>query len=39
MFIGNTQAPVSSTLHQLYDRFKDEDGYLYIVFTNMEDKG
>ena len=39
MFIGNTQAPVTVSLQHLYEQYKDEDGYLYVVFTNMEDKG
>ena len=32
-FINNTMPPVNQLLAQLYDTHKNEDGFLYIVFS------
>jgi len=26
-------------MEQIYEKFKDEDGFLYLTYQDMEDKG
>ena len=33
---NNTLAPISVMMNQLYDQYKDEDGFLYLTYTKED---
>lgn len=33
LFVGNTIPPSSSIIAELYDQFKDKDGFLYVMYS------
>ena len=33
LFIGNTLVPSASPVLQLYDKYRDDDGFLYVVYS------
>ena len=39
LFISGRLPPLNMLISQLYQRFAEEDGFLYIHYTTQEDKG
>ncbi len=40
LFVGNgVLPPTAALMSQIYDRFKDEDGFLYIVYSGENSFG
>ncbi|GAM27810.1 hypothetical protein SAMD00019534_109860 [Acytostelium subglobosum LB1] len=33
LFVNNTLPPTAALISQIYDRYKDEDGFLYITYS------
>ena len=39
LFLSDILPMLNSKMSELYQRFADEDGFLYFVFSDQEDKG
>jgi GABA(A) receptor-associated protein len=33
LFVNNTIPPTSAMMSQIYDQYKDEDGFLYVTYS------
>mmetsp|Transcript_1268 Transcript_1268/g.2017 ORF Transcript_1268/g.2017 Transcript_1268/m.2017 type:complete len:122 (+) Transcript_1268:3335-3700(+) len=39
LYLNDTLPMLNSKISELYQRFADEDGFLYFVYSHQEDKG
>ncbi len=39
IFINNVLAPTASQMSRIYEEHKDEDGFLYVVYSGEETFG